>query len=198
MKKMMFAAVFSVSILLPCWLNAQEAEPGNEEESTEAPETPQKGKKGKPAKAEKGGAGETAEAAKAGENAMAKDSDIARQQKRIDKLLTLLKKAKKNSEKKRLDESLKIEQNKLRFLVKKKTDPLKAEIPRLEEQIRLCSPDARGSLKKRLAETEEKIKTLEADANLEKWCSKYESSVKNDSTPNLGSGKKTKRSKKKK
>ena len=128
MKKMMYAAVFSVSLLLPCFLNAQEAESDNEEESAESSATEQKGKPQKPAGTEKNG--ENAESAKnAQENGLAKDSDIAKQQKKIDRLLTQLKKAKKQSERKRCEESLRLEQNKLRSILKKKTDPLKADIP---------------------------------------------------------------------
>ena len=197
MKKMMYAAVFSVSLLLPCFLNAQEAEPDPGEENAEPSEAAPQDKTGKQGKAAKTGG--TPESAKAPEgNALAKDSDIARQQKKIEKLLTMLKKAKKNSERKRIDEALKAEQHKLQVLLKKKTDPLKADIPRLQEQIRLCRAENREKLEKKLSELESKIKELEADANLEKWCSKYESGPKAGPSPNPGPGKRTKRSKKKK
>ena len=200
MKKMMYAAVFSVSLLLPCWLTAQEAEPDSEAETSEAPETPQKGKKGKPAKAEKAGTGKTAEAAKANQgNAMAKDPDLAKQQKKIEKMQAMLKKAKKNSERKRYEEALKSEQHKLQTITKRKTDQLKTEISRIKDQIQVCGPESKERLKEKLTETEEKLKTLEAEANLEKWCAKIESAgQKNNSAPNPGSGKKGKRSKKKK
>ena len=201
MKKMMFAAVFSVSLLLPCWLTAQEAETDNEEETAEAPETPQKGKKGKPAKAEKTDkAGETAETAKAGQgDAVAKDQDLAKQQKRIEKLQAMLKKAKKNSERKRYEDALKIEQHKLQTILKKKTDPLKIEIQRTQEQLSLCGPETKARLKKKLADTEERIKALEDEANLEKWCVKYEPAApKNGPAPDPGSGKKSRRNKRKK
>ncbi len=167
MKKMLFAAIIAVSLAIP-QLYAQEAESENENNPEETSEEAQP--KGK---ADKKAPNPDAPAAKGKQTATPPASGknvFSRQQQRIQAVMNKLKKAKKNSEKKRYSEELRSEQNKLRSLYAKHVNPVKDEIPRLHEQIRLCRPENKAELEKKLAAQEEKVKGLEAAAALEKWC----------------------------
>lgn len=160
MKKLMFAAIAAVSLVLP-QLNAQEsdAETENNPETEESkPAGKKKGKAPNPDTA----AGKTEE--------QTKESVFSKQQSRIQQLMDKQKKAKRNSEKRRIAEMLKSEQSKLRSLHARCAKPIKDEIPLLKEQLRLCRPEKKSDLEAKLAAQEEKLKELDTAADLEKWC----------------------------
>lgn len=130
-----------------------------------------------------------------------KTTQFTDQQKKIQTLMDKIKKTKKFSEKRRLADGLKREQNVLRLLYNKHITPLKEKQKKLQEQIRLSRKEYSESLKKELAATEEEIKNMETAAALDKWCINVRELVgkenKSASDPGPGSGKKGKKNKRK-
>ena len=134
----------------------------------------------------------------ANQKAPPKKTEFSGQQEKIEMLMKRLPKAKKSSEKHRIADQIRREQNNLKLMLKRKVDPLRNRINPLKEQIRLTSPARREKLKKELDQLEEEIKTLKEDAALEKWCKAEESDEKKADGGLSDSGRKRKRSKRKK
>ena len=153
MKKMLLLTAAALLLAVP-ELKAQDADeetPGAGAEKTEA-----------------AGAEKKTGDKKAEEKAPAKNNVFAAQQKKIQNLQTKLEKAKKKA-KRRLAAQLRNEQNSLRRMYVRETDPIKKKIATLKEQIRL-KPAQAEKLQKEIAALEEKLKALEEAAELDKWC----------------------------
>ncbi|MBO4648620.1 MAG: hypothetical protein J5806_10745 [Lentisphaeria bacterium] len=153
MKKMLLLTAAALLLAVP-ELKAQDADeenPGAGAEKTEA------------AGAEKKSGDKKAE-----EKAPAKDNVFAGQQKKIQNLQTKLEKAKKK-QKRRIAAQLRNEQNALRRMYVRETNPIKKKIATLKEQARL-KPAQAEKLEKEIAPLEEKLKALEEAAELDKWC----------------------------
>ena len=109
MKKLLFAAVAAFALILP-QIHAQEPESeseseNNSEETADAPQTDGKKADNKAADPKKAAAADKS-------GSPSRKNIFAKQQNRIQQVMDKLKKAKKNSEKKRCLNDLKSEQNK--------------------------------------------------------------------------------------
>ena len=175
MKKLLFAGTLAVMTLLPQLMNGQDAEAPNPD-ALEAKET-----KGAPA------AGKTPAAATEADKNAAKDKTFADQQKKINDLMEKLKKATKNSEKRKIKDQLLKEQRAYQREVAHAREPLEDQIKKLKAQIQFPDVD-KQKLERELAEREQKLQAINKEADLEKWCVKPDTLIK--SSPNPGPGKK--------
>ena len=98
-----------------------------------------------------------------------------------------LKKATKNSEKRKIKDQLIKEQRAYLREVAHAREPLENQIKKLKAQIQYPDVD-KQKLEKELAEREQKLQAINKEADLEKWCVKPDTLIKN--TPNPGPGKK--------
>lgn len=182
MKKILFAGMAAVLALLPQMVKAQAAEAPNPD-ALEA-KADQSGKKG-------------AVPAAAGKNAD-KDADKASQfserQKTINGIMEKLKKATKGSDKRKYREQLLREQRNYQTEVAHARKPLEEQIKSLKERLRYNRGARKQQLEKELAELEQKLQSVDKEADLEKWCVKPEN-LTNDS-PDPGPGKKASKNKK--
>ena len=121
-------------------------------------------------------------------------SRFADQQKKIEKIQEKLKFAKRNSERKKLNEELAKEQRELKNQLNHELKPRKEKIDQLKERVRLSSGASREKHQKELAELEAEIKGIETEANLEKWTSQPER--EKGAAPNPGSNKNLSKNKK--
>ncbi|MBO4630930.1 MAG: hypothetical protein J5858_03310 [Lentisphaeria bacterium] len=127
-----------------------------------------------------------------------KTTQFSGQQKKIKSIMDRIEKAKRMSEKRKLEDYLKREQNVLKLMLGRKVQPLKNKINPLKEKIRLSSPSLKRKVEEELAAVEEQIKTLETEADLETWCKESDSKSELSDASNPGSGKKGRKYRKKK
>ena len=175
MKKLLFAGTLAVMTILPQLMNGQDAEAPNPDELE--------------AKASKGpqAAGKTPAAASETGKEAENDKRFADQQKKINDLMEKLKKATKNSEKRKIKDQLLKEQRAYLREVARAREPLEDQIKKLKTQFQYPDVD-KQKLEKELAEREQKLQAINKEADLEKWCVKPDTLIK--STPNPGPGKK--------
>ena len=177
MKKMLFAGMAAVLAFLPQLVKAQDAEAPNPD-ALEAKDD-QAGKKG-------------AVPAAAGKDAD-KASQFAERQKTINEIMEKLKKATRNSDKRKYREQLTREQRAFQREVTHIREPLENQIKKLKAQLKYPSAN-KQKLENELAELEQKLQSVNKEADLEKWCAKPET-LTNDS-PDPGPGKKAAKNKK--
>ena len=120
------------------------------------------------------------------------------QQKNIQSIMDKIKKARKTSEKRKLNEKLKREQNALKLMFNRQVQPLKDKINPLKERIRLSNSAQKSKIEEELATLEEQIKTLESDADLDTWCREVNSNSELSEAPDPGFGKRASKRKSKK
>ena len=196
MKKWLSLTAAMLVSLLP-GLQAQEAEeeaPNPDAPAAPAPAGAKDAKAKAGAKDAKGGAKDGK-----GEQTESKKSEFSAQQQKIKILQDKMKKAKRSSEKRKIRDVLLREQRKLEFLVNRKLKPLQDQISPLKERLRWCEKNHRARLEKELTDLDARIETIKKDADLEKWCAKPDGPVTEPgSAPDLGSGNKVRRGKKKK
>ena len=175
MKKVLFAGTLAVMAILPQLMNGQDAEAPNpdELEAKASKVAPAAGKN--PAAA--------SEAGKEAENA----KRFADQQKKINDLMEKLKKATRNSDKRKIKDQLLKEQRAYQREVARAREPLEDQIKKLKTQLQFPDVD-KQKLESELAEREQKLQAISKEADLEKWCVKPETLIKG--TPNPGPGKK--------
>ena len=191
MKKMLFAGAMVILALFPQLVKAQNAEaPDPDALESEANQT---GKKA------------AAPAAKGKNTAAAQEEDaspFAKRQKAINEIMEKLKKAKKNSDKRKYREQLLREQRNYQSDVAHARKPLEAQIKSLKERIRYNRGARKQQLEQELAEQEQKLQAINKEADLEKWCANPDTLTKDSPDPGPGKkaakAKKTKRSKKSK
>lgn len=185
MKKMLFAAAIAVLASVPQILKAQEAEAPNPD-ALEAKDSGT-GKTGGKA-ASKAAADKNKEAEKA--------SQFAERQKTINDIMEKLKKATRNSDKRKYREQLLREQRNYQSDVSRVRKPLEDQVKPLKERIRYNRGEKKQQLEKELADLEQKLQEVDKEADLEKWCAKPETQTKD--SPDPGPGKKAAKTKKNK
>lgn len=124
-----------------------------------------------------------------------KSSRFAKQQEKIKNLQGKLNKAKRSSERRKIQDDLERAQRELKTQLNQALKPLKERLDPMKERVRLSSGARREAQEKEMAALEEKIKSIEAEAALETWCKKVDSAQVGE-TPNPGPGKKLSKSKK--
>ena len=172
---MLFAGTLAVMAILPQLMNGQDAE---------APDPNELG-----AKTNKGAqtAGKAPAAAPEADKEAGNEKRFADQQKTINGLMEKLKKATKNSERRKIKDQLLKEQRAYQREVARAREPLEEQIKKLKAQVQYPDVD-KQKLEKELAEREQKLQAINKEADLDKWCVKPETLVK--STPNPGPNKK--------
>ena len=178
MKKILYAGMAAILALLPQVVKAQDAEAPNPD-ALEAKDN-QPGKK-------------DAAADKNADKNANKAGQFAERQKTINGIMEKLKKATRNSDKRKYREQLTREQRAYQREVNHAREPLETQIKKLKAQLKYPAVN-KQKLEKELAEQEQKLQTVNKEADLEKWCVKPET-LTNDS-PDPGPGKKASKNKK--
>lgn len=170
MHKIMYLTVAALLFLMPP-VNAQD------EESAESSGGAEAGEEKAAESADKSNGGASAETggekAKAGEEGSQKTTIFSEHQQRIKTLRE--KKAKLEEAGRRRDagkvlDELKQEQKRLKALFTKESAKIKTEIAHLKEQSKKTNASTRKKLVEDITKQQEALKTLEADAAIETWC----------------------------
>lgn len=177
MKKMLFAGMAALLVLLPQLVKAEDAEAPN----SDAQE----------AKDDHAGKKDTAPA-EAGKDAD-KVSQFAERQKNITEIVEKLKKATKNADKRKYRDQLSREQRAYQREVHHAREPLEKQIKKLKAELNYPSAD-KQKLEKNLAEQEQKLEAVNKEADLKKWCVPPEILTKDSRDP--GPSKKAAKTKK--